>query len=224
MKTLRIMLALLMVCLCSVSLAETSYTYGGSDFDCLYEAAVSPDGRIVLTGETASSDGTLATRTKSSRAAWALCIDLDGQPLWSFCTRYGSTDSLHYPVFHQDGSVTMLLDTSHDGLYEVEWLRLDENGEVLARNILTSKGTPYLICSYGVSPEPQGYVVLEANKKTSAQRYLLYSFDGEPMGEIPAPESAYFPPAVLPSGEVVTIQNSDEPPIDVTVTFAKPLP
>ena len=114
----------------------SSFRYGGSGHDILYHAAVSADGRIVLTGTTDSSDGTLSTRTKTGRSGWALCIDTQGNVLWNYCTRLGSYDTLRYPVFLADGSVTLLLDTSHSSLYEVVWIKLDTQGREVARKTL----------------------------------------------------------------------------------------
>ena len=105
-------LALLLCALAHGAIAETrSFTYGGSGHDILYEAAVSADGRIVLTGTTDSDDGTLSSRTKTGRSGWALCIDAEGHILWNYCTRIGSYDTLRYPVFRADGQVSMLLET-----------------------------------------------------------------------------------------------------------------
>ena len=59
----KLLLLILLLCALAASAhAETrSYTYGGSGHDILYDAAVSADGRIVLTGTTDSSDGTRIT-------------------------------------------------------------------------------------------------------------------------------------------------------------------
>ena len=69
--------ALLLCLLCARALAQ-AYTYGGSGSDALDELAVSGDGRIVMTGYTNSSDGTLASRTKTGRSGWVLCVDAQG--------------------------------------------------------------------------------------------------------------------------------------------------
>ena len=200
-----------------------SYTYGGSGHDILCDAAVSADGRIVLTGTTESSDGTLSSRTKTGRSGWALCIDMQGNVLWNYCTRRGSHDTLRYPVFLGDGSVAMLLDTSHDGLYEVVWILLDKDGSEIGRKTLDSRGTPWIVRSGGVYDAYQsGYVVNALNKKTTEQLSLLYTFDGELVREMDYVEGDYFPVPVLPDGTRITIENDQDLPLDVTVTFTTP--
>lgn len=215
-------LCLLLCALSCHALADTrSYTYGGSGHDVLYDAAVSADGRIVLTGTTDSSDGTLSSRTKTGRSGWALCIDTQGNVLWNFCTRKGSHDTLRYPVFPGDGSVVMLLDTSHDGLYEVEWILLDKHGNQIDRKTLDSRGVPWVVRSGGVYDAHQsGYAVDVLNKKTTEQLSLLYTFDGQLVREMDYVDGEYFPAPVLPDGTRITIQNAEELPLDVTVTFS----
>lgn len=214
---------LLLYALAASAHAETrSYTYGGSGHDILYDAAISADGRIVLTGTTDSSDGTLSSRTKTGRSGWALCIDAQGNVLWNYCTRLGSYDTLRYPVCLADGSVTMLLDTSHSGLYEVVWIKLDAQGREAARKTLDSRGVPWIIRSSGVADDLSGYVLDALNKKTAEQLSLLYTFDGEPVREINYTESDYFPEPVLPDGTRIAIENDQDMPLDVTVTLTSP--
>lgn len=214
---------LLLYTLAASACAETrSYTYGGSGHDILYDAAVSADGRIVLTGTTDSADSTLSSRTKTGRSGWALCIDAQGNVLWNFCTRRGSHDTLRYPVFHADGSVTMLLDTSHSGLYEVVWIKLDAQGSEAARKTLDSRGVPWVVRSSGVADDLSGYMFYAHNKKTTEQLSLLYTFDGERICETDYIEGDYFPEPVLADGTRITIENDDDLPLDVTVTFHSP--
>jgi len=217
-------LVLLLCALAAFAHAETrSYTYGGSGHDILYDAAVSADGRIVLTGTTDSSDGTLSSRTKTGRSGWALCIDTQGNVLWNFCTRKGSYDTLRYPVFLDDGSVVMLLDTSHSGLYETEWILLYRDGNQLDRKILDSRGVPWVVRSSGVADDLSGYMLYAHNKKTTEQLSLLYTFDGERIRETDYIEGDYFPEPVLADGTRITIENDDDLPLDVTVTFHSPV-
>ena len=68
-----------------------TYTYGGSGEDVLSDIAVSAEGRIALAGYTESADGTLALRTKSGRSGWVLCVNEEGEVLWSFCRRQGNS-------------------------------------------------------------------------------------------------------------------------------------
>ena len=220
----KLLLTILLLCtLAASACAEMrSYTYGGSGHDILYDAAVNSDGRIVLTGTTDSADGTLSSRTKAGRSGWALCIDTQGNVLWNFCTRRGSYDTLRHPVFLEDGSVAVLLNTSHSGLYETEWILLDRDGNQLDRKILDSRGVPWIVRSSGVADDLSGYMLYAHNKKTTEQLSLLYTFDGERIRETDCIEGDYFPEPLLADGTRITIENDDDLPLDVTVTFHSP--
>lgn len=220
----KLLFTMLLFCMLAVSAhaEKRSYTYGGSGHDILYEAAVSADGRVVLTGTTDSSDGTLSTRTKTGRSGWALCIDTHGNVLWNFCTRRGSYDTLRHPVFLEDGSVAVLLNTSHSGLYEVEWILLDKDGRQLDRKILDSRSVPWIVRSGGVADDLSSYTLYAHNKKTTEQISLLYTFDGEWIRETDYVEEDYFPEPVLSDGTRITIENDDDLPLDVIVTFHSP--
>lgn len=113
--------------------AQGVYTYGGSDADWLTDIVAAPDGRLVMTGFTSSSDGTLASRTKTGQSGWVLCTDGQGNVLWSFCTRQGAHDSIKSPVMHEDGSVTVILDYESDAQSGYELVRLSASGEVMSR-------------------------------------------------------------------------------------------
>ena len=221
-KLFRLVL-LLCTFVCCACADTQSFTYGGSGHDILYEAAVGANGHIVLTGLTDSADGTLASRTKTGRSGWALCIDTEGSVLWNYCTRLGSYDTLRYPVFRADGSVSMLLETSHSGLYEVVWILLDQNGHEISRKMLDSRGMPWVVRAGGIYDAYQsGYVVDALNKKTTEETSRLYTFDGEPSIEVGFVQEPYFPDAVLPDGTRITIENDQDLPLDVTVTFSAP--
>lgn len=126
----------LLLLLAASALAET-YTYGGSGNDSLYDIAVAEDGRMLMTGYTTSTDRTLASRTKSGHSGWALCVDARGEVLWSFCSRNASGDSMHAPVFHDDGTATVLLCSSGSERQMVEMIRLDAaSGDVIGRTTL----------------------------------------------------------------------------------------
>ena len=131
--------ALLLCLLCARALAQ-AYTYGGSGSDALDELAVSGDGRIVMTGYTNSSDGTLASRTKTGRSGWVLCVDAQGNVLWSFCSRRGTHDIMSSPVCHEDGSVTVILEAEDDTGTKKELIRLSRDGEVMHRSIMCQTG------------------------------------------------------------------------------------
>lgn len=226
----KLLLTILLLCtLAASACAEMrSYTYGGSGHDILYDAAVSADGRIVLTGATDSADGTLSSRTKTGRSGWALCIDTNGNVLWNFCTRRGSYDTLRYPVFLGNGDVAMLLETSHHGLYEVQWILLNEQGDEVARWTLESRGVPWLVRAWGVLDAYQsGYVIRCMSKKTSEEEYLVYNLhayaDEEPVRKTEPTEEPYFPSPVLPDGTRISVANSDGEYPDATVTFIPPV-
>lgn len=63
--------------------AQGSAAYGGSGQEALHEAIRTADGLFAV-GETASTDGDLAGRTRSGEAGWALRLDEAGHVLWSF--------------------------------------------------------------------------------------------------------------------------------------------
>lgn len=89
MKCLLLMVVLLMIPY-PWAVAQEEYIFGGSKNEILNGVAVSEDDRILMTGYTASSDGTLAGRTKEGHSGWALCVDRNGNVLFSFCSRRGS--------------------------------------------------------------------------------------------------------------------------------------
>lgn len=225
MRKLFLILVLLCALFASAHAQTRSYTYGGSGHDILYDAAVSTDGRIVLTGTTDSADGTLAERTRAIRCGWALCIDTQGNVLWNYTTRRGSYDTLRYPVFLEDGRVAMLLDTSHNGLYEVQWILLDQDGNEIERWSLISRSMPWVVRSWGVLDAYSScYVVRCMIKKTTEEEYLVYELraygDEGPVDITTPTEEPYYPSPMLPDGTRITIENDQDVPLDVTVTFA----
>lgn len=118
------------------TLAE-QYVYGGSADDWLIDIAVSQDGRMLMTGYTSSTDGTLSSRTKSGQSGWALCVDAQGEVLWSFCSRNASRDTMNAPLFHDDGTATVLLCSSGNEKRMVELIRLDAwSGELIGRTTM----------------------------------------------------------------------------------------
>ena len=169
--------ALCMQAACAFCQMRT-YVYGGSEDDALLEMAVGGDGRVVMTGYTNSADGTLADRTRVGRSGWALCVDLDGHVLWSFVSRLGMHDSMAQPVFHEDGSVTVVLEAEPDDGMELEVIRLGRGGEVVSRKtmIRSSSEAPYVMLVGAHAQE--GYVVRAANDKAETIGYSLYDYDG----------------------------------------------
>lgn len=170
-------LAILFVFAASAIAEPRTYTYGGSGDDYLSDIAVRNDGLILLTGNTNSTDGTLSNRTKSGRSGWALCVDRQGNVLWSFCTRLGTQDRLISPVFQNDDTVTVMLQVlKADGERELELIRLNMSGDVVTRKTVV-KGDCF---SRAVEA---GYLIGEPEKDDSMEinplRYLLCNWDGE---------------------------------------------
>lgn len=167
----------------SASEAEQTWVFGGSKSDVLYEMAASGDGRIVMVGYTASSDGTLSSRTKTGRSGWALCVDTQGNVLWSFCSRLGTYDTFTAPVFHEDGSVTVVLEAQRDGRQELELIRLDAQGEVLLRKtmLLTGDGVGSVAL---VQATDSGYILGEQGGSGITVAAHLFGWDGERIGDV----------------------------------------
>lgn len=140
-----------------------SYVYGGSSRDWLYHMAVSDNGYIALTGWTESSDGTLQNRTKSGRSGWLLVIDRDGKEIVNFCTRLGNHDNLCYPVFHEDGTLTVLLfaEDVNVGWVKYELLRLDMDAKVLSRKVIAHKGEKDEHFITVIGHDERGYILQE---------------------------------------------------------------
>lgn len=179
------MLALFALCVqAACAFAEVrTYVYGGSEDDALGEMAVSRDGRIVMTGYTNSADGTLADRTKVGRSGWALCVDLEGNVLWSFVSRLGVHDSMAEPVFHEDGSVTVVLEAEPDGGMELEAIRLSREGKVVSRKTMCKAGEKARYVMPVGAHTKEGYAVFWANEQAETVLYALYDYDGELIGE-----------------------------------------
>lgn len=184
------MLALLVLCMqAAVSLGQMrSYVYGGNEDDALGEMAVSGDGRVVMTGYTNSADGTLSDRTKVGRSGWALCVDLEGDVLWSFVSRLGVHDSMAQPVFHEDGSVTLVLEAEPDDGMELEAIRLSREGEVVSRKTMRKRSGEEAYVTLVSTHEREGYAVCAANEKAETLRYALYDYDGNLRGEYTSEE------------------------------------
>lgn len=163
------------------ALAET-YTYGGSGSDSLFDIAVAEDGRMLMTGYTTSTDGTLASRTKSGRSGWALCVNARGEVLWSFCSRNASHDSMNAPVFHDDGTATVLLCSSGGERQMVELIRLDAaSGDVIGRTTLAeipNDGKETLFAGAPPCAFAGGYVLCGVNMERGdgfTRRYFDWS-------------------------------------------------
>lgn len=180
MRMIRMKCLLLMAVLLMIphpwAAAQEEYIFGGSKNEILNGVAVSEDDRILMTGYTASSDGTLAGRTKEGHSGWALCVDRNGNVLFSFCSRRGSQDEMEDPVFHEDGTATVLLNAYRNPQKQMELIRLDRDGNVLNRKILmeiTSENVNLTGWTFG-----GGYGITRADVTTGKPQYTFYDWDG----------------------------------------------
>jgi len=149
--------------------------------------AVSDNGYIALTGWTESSDGTLQNRTKSGRSGWLLVIDRDGKEIVNFCTRLGNHDNLEQPVFHEDGTLTMILfaEDASVGWTKHELIRMDMSGELLSRRVIAQRaaGDEYYISVVG--HDERGYIVREQRYGDGGYiRYEIVDYDGNRAGRL----------------------------------------
>ena len=191
-----------------------TFVYGGSGKDALPDIAVSPDGRIALVGYTESDDGTLSSRTKTGRSGWVLCVDAAGEVQWSFCRRNGDEDRMHDPVFHEDGTVTAVLESEFENVQVLEWMQFDRKGSVRSFGTLhMSHDQRVQIDIMGTYPG-EGYVVREADSRTGVIRYLLYSFFGQYIRELDGYGGESMSSAVMMNGarayaETIRSRNGD---------------
>lgn len=202
------------------SLAQTK-TYGGSGFDSLGGIAAGPDDRIVMTGVTESSDGTLDTRTKTGQCGWVLCIDSNGEVLWNFCRHAAKYERMEAPVVHPDGTVTVVFWTEQSGIGKLELIRLSQEGEMITITPILEAAdnmTHVRVCGC----EPEGYAVLEMNKQTQRIRYMLYDWEGQFLRELADYEGSVPFSAILSDGTRVSTQDIEQNMVDVLVTFESP--
>ena len=179
------LIAFLLLCLFAAGAAAQprTYIFGGSGDDRLEDIAVSDDGRIVMTGYTTSADGTLAGRTKTGHSGWALCIDGQGNVLWSFCSRQGKEDTVRAPVFHEDGSVSVVLDSkTYEGTSAMELIRLDAKGEVISRKTMRETVGDNALTLDGATRA--GYVLSEWEHMAPCLFCGLYGWDGAFIREV----------------------------------------
>lgn len=179
-RALAVTLALLGLCAASVRAEVRTYTYGGSGYDILDGIAVSADGRIALTGHTESSDVALADGAQSRQSGWVLCVDAQGNELWSCLTGYGLREELSAPVFHEDGSLTAVLKTSTETMDELELIRFDRAGEIVLRQTIPTFGEE-LISNWLEKPMNEGYLCWEIYKVSDEtfRDYYLIAWDGK---------------------------------------------
>lgn len=214
----------LLLCLLSVqALGEARrYEYGGSGADVLSDIAVSPDGRIALAGYTESSDGTLSGRTKTGRSGWVLCVDAEGEVLWNFCRRQGNSDRMHDPVFHEDGTVTAVLESAFENVQALEWLQFDRRGSVRSFGTLHMSHDPRVkIEIMGIYPG-EGYIVREADHRKGTIRHLLYSFFGAYIRELDGYGGESLQSAVMMDGARAHVETIRQNQTDARLTIIPP--
>lgn len=205
-KVLRELPALLVLLLCwTAGVAQESlYTYGGSGQDSLDSIAVSGDGRILMTGFTSSTDGTLASRTKQGRSGWALCVDGEGNVLWSFCSRNTSQDRMLCPAFLEDGSAEVLLVS--ESKQQAERIVLDKEGEVVLRNVVfIAKENQMLITTDSPKCFGGGFVFSTMDKETFVPTAYTVSRRGRILRTLTGEEYS----AVMATGEHHAIEVHD---------------
>lgn len=81
-----------------------SLHYGGSGYEEVRGTTVLADGSIVLVGQTNSTDGDVRGYRRGQKGSdgWALCIDEQGQIIWSLCL--GGTGKDYFNAAYQDAS------------------------------------------------------------------------------------------------------------------------
>ena len=172
--------------------------FGGSGADEISCMAVTPQGHIVMTGYTTSSDGTLSDRTKSGWSGWTAMVDTQGNTLWNFCSRYASQDRMRAPVVHADGTITVLLEYRGNEYHQTELIRLDMQGSVILRKPLLrlEKGEGelapempgvfaggYVIASYDEKKKINYEPISSYSRKGHYQpAYHWFDFDGNLLG------------------------------------------
>lgn len=221
MTKLIALLLCLVLLLPSFALAQMkTYVYGGSGFDSLGGMAASAEDRIVMTGITESSDGTLAGRTKTGQCGWVLCIDPNGEVLWNFCRHTAKYERMEAPVFHADGTVTVVYWTEQSGIGKLELLRLSPEGEMMS--IVPLMEAADNMTHIRVCGSANGYTVLEMNKQTQTGRYLLFDWEGQYLCEMDDRGGDIPFSVTLSDGTCVSTQDIEQNVVDVLVTFESP--
>ena len=166
----------------AVSNSSSSHLrFGGSRQDQINDLALTNDGRIVMAGVAASSDGTLSDRTKTGISGWVALVDLQGNTYWNFCSRHGSRDMMKAPVVQADGTITVLLESDGNEYDQTELIRLSMDGNVISRKTLVKipKGNS------GCAPEwpgvfSGGYVIATFDLATKIDFEPIYRYSTKP--------------------------------------------
>lgn len=150
------------------------YTYGGSKRDWVHNMAVAPDGRIAITGYTESSDGTLSDRTKTWRAGWVMMLDKDMNVQWNYCSRSGDADHMRFPVFHEDGTLSVVHETEGK---QLKIVTIDEYGERKdTHTVMSGKREDGMY--YVVGATQAGYMIAETENYGERVTYTIFDFKG----------------------------------------------
>lgn len=165
---------LLMLCAAAGMTEVNTYTYGGSGREWLHDIAAAPDGRIAVTGYTDSSDGSLSDRTKTWRAGWVMMLNAQMNVMWNYCSRSGDADHIKLPVFHEDGTLTVVHETEGK---QMKIVRLDREGnEIESRTVLSDPKEGEMFWTAGATQN--GYVLTESRDYGAKERHTLFDWDG----------------------------------------------
>ena len=162
---------LAMALLASPALAQ-EYAFGGTGEDALTEAVALRDGLFAV-GTTASSDGDLASRTRSGETGWALRIGADGTRLWDFCSAKSGMMRMCAPHAFADGTLSFVL-TDTDA-QRGEWIELNDRGRQTARTAFAQR-----LCAQGQPARLIGMTPFE----TESGRYLALLLEHEGSGTL----------------------------------------
>ena len=202
---------------------KASFIIGGSGVDSLYFITVSEDDQIVMSGLTQSSDGTLGSRTKDGPCGWVTCINNNGNVLWNFCRHTAKYEFMEAPAFLPDGRITVIYRTEQNGIGKLELITLSCDGEMLSIRPLLEAGNKMIhFTVYDFDPE-NGYVIIEMNKKTGTDRWMLYSQEGEYICDItPYDRVENDNVAVMKDGTRISLKSIEQNNGDMLVTFEEP--
>lgn len=181
-RVLSVLFLILLILVYHSALAQQEFIFGGSENDLINGMSISSDDRILLTGYASSTDGTLESRTKSGHSGWAVCVDRLGNVLFSFCSRNGSQDEIQAPVFHEDGTATVLLNSHGNEKKLIELIRLDQSGNVLSRTTLLETASDDV--SLMGREFSGGYMVSSANVMTAKTQYDFFGWDGKHISSV----------------------------------------
>lgn len=158
--------ALLLILICALASAE-EFSFGGRGEDALYEAVSCGDGLFAV-GKTTSSDGDLASRTRTGETGWAIRVDETGRRVWDFCSAKSGMFVMTAPHAHADGSFSLVL--TDEARTKGEWIVLDPNGRQESRVPLPERD---FLCPHG----KPGKLVQWAAASGSTGSYLAMLLD-----------------------------------------------